>query len=217
MGAPLLRSFKEILGDFSLFNLVALLGWIPVHGLHAHQINDALEGCAATNWNLNGDCVCAQARLQAAEGEVKVSAEFVHLVDQAQTRNAVAISLAPHGFTLRFNAFLAVKNSDRAVKHAQRSFHFNCEIHVARRVDQIHLVFNALIFPWASGRGTLNGDAALLFFLKAVHGGGAFMHFTHAMDLAGVEKNALRHGGLASVNVGANSDVSNLVQINGHV
>ena len=72
------------------------------------------------------------------------------------------------------------------------------------------------MLPWASGRGGLNGDAAFLFFNQRIHRGGAFVHFTHAMNLSGVKKDALRDGGFTSIDVCANSNVSNAIEISRH-
>ena len=188
----------------------------PVHRLHGHQVDDALEVVAEADWNLDRDGVCAKASAERLEAEVKVSTKLVHLVDQAHARHAVTVGLAPHGFGLRFNAFLAVEHCHCAIEHAERALHFDGEVNVSRGVDQIDLVIIATEGVRASGCSTLDGDAALLLFLQAVHGGGAFMHFTDLVDLACVEKNALSDGGLTSVDVGADSDIANLIEVNGH-
>ena len=87
---------------------------------------------------------------------------------------------------------------------------------MSRGVDQVDLVIIATEGVRASGCSTLDGDAALLLFLQTVHGGGAFVHFTDLVDLACVEEDALGDGGLASVDVGADADIANLVEVNSH-
>ena len=56
---------------------------------------------------------------------------LVHLVDEDDARNVVAVSLAPYRFGLRLHALVAVKHGDRAVEHAQGPLDFDGEVHVA--------------------------------------------------------------------------------------
>ena len=54
--------------------------------------------------------------------------------------------LPPDSFGLRLHAGDTVKNCDRTVEHAKRTFHFRREIDVTRRVDDV----NALLDPFES-------------------------------------------------------------------
>ena len=87
---------------------------------------------------------------------------------------------------------------------------------MSRRVDQVDRVRFAMVLPWAGSRGRLNRDATLLLFLKEVHRRGAFMHFANLVTLAGVVQDTLSDGGFASVDMGANADVSDESKICGH-
>ncbi len=70
----------------------------------------------------------------------EVSADFVHLVDEHDARNLVAVSLTPNGFGLRLNTGVGVQNSNRTVKNRQRTFNFDGEVNVAGGVDDVHAV-----------------------------------------------------------------------------
>ena len=78
------------------------------------------------------------------------------------------------------------------------------------------MVLDVVLGPEACGGGRLDRDAAFLFFLEEVHGGGAFVHFADLVAASGVVQNALGHGGFARVNVGANADVADFAQIECH-
>lgn len=100
----------------------------------------------------------------------KVSAGLVHLVDEDDARNLVAVSLTPHGFGLRFNASVAVQQNDSAIKNGQRTFNFDGEVNVARGVDDVEteLVFRSMrqtrincALPESGGRSR-DRDPALL-------------------------------------------------------
>ncbi len=79
---------------------------------------------------------------------------------------------------------------------------------MARRVDQVDLILGLPVLPRASRRGGFDRDATLLLFNEEVHRGGAFVHLSHLVVLAGVVKNALGDGGFASVDVSADADVA---------
>ena len=78
--------------------------------------------------------------MMVCDGEVEVRAQLVHLVDEADARNVVLVSLAPHSLGLRLDAFLAVEHGNGAVEHAQRALNLDREVDVARGVDDVDLV-----------------------------------------------------------------------------
>ena len=85
-------------------------------------------------------------------------------------------------------------------------------------VDDVDAVLNlrveleadveAVLVPFAAGRGGLNRDAAFLLLLHEVGGGGTVVHLTDFMDHARVEQDALREGRLARVNMRRNPDIT---------
>ena len=79
-----------------------------------------------------------------AHAAIEVGADAVHLVGEDQARNLVAVGLAPHGLGLRLDAGDGIEQRDRAVEHAQRALDFDGEVDVARRVDDVDAVLDAV-------------------------------------------------------------------------
>ena len=140
--------------------------------------------------------------LDHADALEEVGAGLVHLVDEHDARNLVAVSLTPDGFGLRLNAGVAVQKNDSTVKHGQRTFDFDGEVDVAGGVDDVEAVLRRLVaktcvgidltFP-EGGRGSRGDrDAAFLLLLHPVHRGGAVMDFADLVGLAGVVKDTFR-------------------------
>jgi hypothetical protein len=75
---------------------------------------------------------------------------------------------------------------------------------VSRSIDDIE----AVIFPETSGRGGLDGDAALLFLVHEVGSGRAVVNFAQFMNFSGKFKNTLGSGGFTGIHVGENTNVS---------
>jgi hypothetical protein len=67
----------------------------------------------------------------------EVGADLVHLVDEDDARNLVAVGLAPDGFGLRLDTGVGVEQRDRAVEHGQRTLDLDGEVDVAGRVDDV--------------------------------------------------------------------------------
>ena len=84
--------------------------------------------------------------MNAIHRHLEVGADPVHFVDECQSRHIVLRRLAPDGFGLRLHSGDTVKNCNRTVEHAKRTFHFRRKINVAWRVDDI----NALLDPFES-------------------------------------------------------------------
>ncbi len=167
----------EFSGNFFHFVLGAHGFIAPVNGLHVDQVDDSLKSCFLSNGDLNGYGTGVEALADGIDGVLKIGAHLVHLVDEANSRNAVFIGLAPYGFRLRFHAVHGVKHGAGSVEHAQRALHLGGKVHVAGRIDDI----DANVAPETSCGGGGNRNAALLLLLHPVHGGGAFMHFIRSV------------------------------------
>ena len=139
---------------------------------------------------------------------IEIRAHAVHLVDEADARNAVLVGLPPHRFRLRLHAGDRVEHRDRAIEHAQAALHLGREIHVAGRVDDV----DRDVAPLAGGRGGGDRDAALLLLLHPVHGGGAFMDFADLVSAARVIQDALGGRGFTGIDVGHDADISHLFE-----
>src|SRR5207237_8029602 len=107
---------------------------------------------------LDGDGIGLELRDDLIEGALEVRADAVHLVDEADPRDAVLVGLPPDRLRLRLDAGDRVEHGDRAVEHAQRALDFGGEVDVAGRVDDV----DAVIAPEARGGGRRGRDAGLL-------------------------------------------------------
>ncbi len=75
----------------------------------------------------------------------KLAPHAVKFIDKTNARHFIIVRIAPVRFRLRFDAGDAVEDDDRAVENAQRALHFDREVDVARRVDQVDLMFVLLV------------------------------------------------------------------------
>ena len=218
----LLSLVLEVVRDFSGVVLGAeLLGAVPHVSLHLNQVDNASEVVLGTDRQLHHDRSSAQLLLDGVDGVVEVRAQLVHLVDEADTRNAVLVSLTPHGLGLRLHAFLAIEHGDSTIEHTQGALHLGREVHVARGIDDVDLELLLLVMgltvPEAGGSSGLNGDAALLLLSHEVHRRGAIVGLADLVVLTGVEQNTLGGSGLTGIDVSHDADVTDLVEIIEHV
>ena len=194
-----------------------LLGAVPHVGLHLNQVDNAGEVVLGTDRQLHHDRSSAQLLLDGVDGVVEVRAELVHLVDEADTRNAVLVSLTPHGLGLRLHAFLAVEHGNGSIEHTQGALHLGREVHVARGIDDVDLELAlgvvGLTAPEAGGSSRLDGDTTFLLLRHEVHGGGAVVGLADLVVLTGVEQNTLGSGGLAGIDVGHDADIADVVEV----
>ena len=184
---------------------------IPDVGLHRHQVDHALEIVLRADRQLDRQRAGAEALLDHVAAADKVGAAAVHLVDVADARYVVVVGQPPVRFRLRLDAGDAVEHDDCAVQHAQRAVDLNREVHVPRRVDDVDL----LLAPERRHRGTLNGDAALLFLFQVVRRRRR-LQILGVMDVDDrvlaprVVEDALGRRRLAGVDVGDDSDVADI-------
>jgi len=78
---------------------------------------------------------------------VRAGAGAVTLVDEGEPRDFVAVHLAVHGDGLGLHPAHGAQHQDGAVEDSKRTLHFNREIHVAGRVDDV----DGVPFPFAVG------------------------------------------------------------------
>src|SRR5882757_10337688 len=118
---------------------------------------------------------------------VKVAAGLVDLVNEANTRYTVLVSLAPNGFGLAFDTHLAVKDNDSTVQHTQRAFYFDGKVNVSGRVNDVDL----LALPVTGNGSRYNGNTALTLLRHPVGCGFAFVHSTNLVLKPGAVQNTL--------------------------
>ena len=216
IGSPKFRVVTKFFGNLFLVDFRTEFVGVEVERLHLEQVDDSREVVAAADRNLHRDRIGSEPFLDGLEAVIEVGTELVHLVDEAQAGNVVPVGLSPDGLGLRLDAFLSVEDGHRTVEHSQRPFDFDGEVDVAGGVDQVDLVFRVVEGPRAGGGRRLDRDATFLFLLEEVHGCRAFMHFADLVIHAGVEQDPLRDGGLTGIDVGADADIADAVEVDGH-
>src|SRR6185369_4300545 len=112
---------------------------------------------------------------------------------------------------LRLDTCDTVKHCDSAVEHAQRTLHFHREVNVARSVDDVDAMIDAVSFPETGGCSAGNGDTTLLLLLHPVHRRRTLVHLADLVCDAGVIKDTFGGGGLTGIDVGHDADIPELV------
>ena len=129
---------------------------------------------------------------------------LIHLVDHNDGKQVQLKGLLQHETGLWHGTLEGIHQEDNTVCHFQYTLHLTTEVGVAWSV--YHIDFYVFI----SNRSVLaeNGDAAFLFKIVAVHD-----QITSVLVVAknlGSLQNSIYQGCLTMVNVGNNSDVSNV-------
>ena len=161
----------------------------------------------------------AELLLEHRRDALVVRARVVHLVDERDARDVVALHLPVDGDRLALNALARVEDEDRTIEHAERAFDFDREVDVAGSVDDVdvdRLLFELLVrsLPDAVRRGRLDRDALLALELHRVHlGADAVLaaDFVNLMDTTRIEEDALGERRLAGVDVRRDADVADAV------
>ena len=188
---------------------VLAVGPVEVICLLSHQVDHALKIGPAADRQLHQHGVATQLGAQLLDRLLGIGADAVHLVDECQPGDVIAAHLAVDRQRLGLHAGHGAEHQHGPVQHAEAPLHFDGEIDVAGRVDQV----DRGIAPLDLRGGAGDGDAAFLFQLHVVHRGAAatlVVDFLHAVDPAGVVQDALAERGLARVDVGRNPDVTQL-------
>src|SRR5690606_408287 len=97
---------------------------------------------------------------------VKVGADAIGFVYVNNARDFAVVRVAPVGFRLRLHAAGTAEYADAAIEHFERTVHFNGEVHVAGRIDDVE----SMVLPVTRRRGGLDGDAAFLLLCHEVSG-----------------------------------------------
>ena len=175
---------------------------------HLDEVDDADVLVLLADRDLDRHRVRAQAIAHRLDGVHEARARPVHLVDERDARDAVAVGLTPDRLGLRLHARDGVEHGDCAVEDAQRALDLDSEVHVPGSIDDV----DAMVAPERRRRRRRDGDAALLLLRHPVHRRGALVHLAELVRAAGVVEDALGRRGLARVDVGHDPDVADAVE-----
>ena len=198
-----LRALEVLRGDVGVLPLLAHVA-LPVVGVHLDEVDHTVQVGLGAPGELQDERVGGEAVDHHLDRALEVRAGAVHLVDEGDPRDLVAVGLAPDGLGLRLDAGDRVEDGDGAVEHAEASLDLDREVDVAGRVDDV----DPEALPLAGGRGRRDRDAALALLGHPVHHGGALVDLADLVGLAGVVEDALGRGRLARVDVGHDADVA---------
>uniref|UniRef100_A0A2P2LU99 Elongation factor G n=1 Tax=Rhizophora mucronata TaxID=61149 RepID=A0A2P2LU99_RHIMU len=136
-----------------------------------------------------------------------ISSHPIELVNKGKSRDLISPHLPIHSYGLTLNSTHTTQHKNRTIQNPQCPLHFYCKIHMPWRINDIYLV----VIPGAVSGGGLDGDAFLSFQVHGIHLGAhavAATNLVYFMDATGVVKDALGEGGLARVDVGGDTYVS---------
>ena len=203
--AEVLDLSGNLLGDLEVDTTHAIV----TDALHLDQVDDTLELLLRAERNLDsgsGDLELVVDLLDRLPG---VGTHTIHLVDEGDTGDVVALHLSVDGNGLGLDTGDGAENHDGTVKHSHGTLDLDGEVDMAGGIDQVDVVglLDALLLllPVGKGGGRLDGDTSLSFEFHGIHLGAdtiATTDLVDGLDSAGVEKNALGDGGLAGIDVG---------------
>ncbi len=116
-----LRGFGEIVRDGDFLALAVAIHGVGV-GLHADQVDHALEIFFSADGKLNGNGEAAEDALNAFEGAVKGRTLAIELVNEDGAGQIELVGKAPDLFGLDFDARDAIDDDQRGVGCDERSF-----------------------------------------------------------------------------------------------
>ena len=135
---------------------------------------------------------------------IEISADNVHLINVRDTRHAIFHRLMPYSLRLGLYSALCAEYGNCSVQDAKRTLHFDREIHMTRRIDNIDTV----PAPVSSRGSRSNRNPAFSLLVHVIHRRSALMGFANLMNLASVEQDTFRCRGLTGVNMRHNTDIS---------
>src|SRR5439155_22412863 len=120
------------------------------------DVDDAFVATFRANRDLDRHWVGTQAIDDHGQRTLEARAGAIHLVDEADARDAVLVGLPPDGLGLWLDTRDRIEHDDATIQHAQGPFDLHGEVDVARCIDDVDAV--ALPFGRCGGGG--DGDAA---------------------------------------------------------
>jgi len=189
-----------------VFSLVA----VEVDGLHVDQVDEPFKFGAGAHVELQGQRGHAELFLNLPDDRFGVGTDAVHLVDERDPRDAVALHLPVDGERLALHAADGTEDENRAVKDAEAAFHLDGEVDVARGVDDVDRV----VVPFDLGGGGGDGDAAFALEVHEVHRRAVAAPFDllHAVDATAIVEHPLGQGGLPRIDMSRDANIAMVFQ-----
>ena len=198
-----LRGGPVLLRDLGVVPLLAHVA-LPVVGVHLDEVDHAVEVGLCAPRELQDERGRLEAIHDHVDGALEVGTGPIHLIDETDPGDLVAVRLAPHGLGLRLHARHGVEHGDGAVEDAEGPLDLDREIDVAGRVDDV----DPVALPLARGGRRRDRDPALALLDHPVHLRGPFVHLADLVGLPGVVEDPLGRGGLPGVDVRHDADVA---------
>ncbi len=170
----------------------------------ADQVDDTTEVALLADRQLHHERDDVQPVPDGRDRRRERRARPVELVDEGDPRDAVAIRRPPDRLGLRLDPGHRVEHGDRAVQHAQRTFHLVGEVHVPGRVDQIE----PMTGPVTADGGREDGDPTVALLWIEVGDGRTVVNLALFVGGAGDVEDPLGESGLAGVDVGENAEIA---------
>ena len=144
----------------------------------------------------------AQPRPELAEQPIPLRARLIHLVDEEEGGDMVALQQLPQGLGVPLHPVRTADQQHRAVHHLHRPLRLGGEVHVARGVQQGELPLP----PAQPGLLGEDGDAPLPLLLLGIQKGVAVVHPAQPAHRPGAVQHRLGQGGFARVHMGQHPD-----------
>ncbi len=176
-------------------------------GPFRYYIDNALKGALGSQGQLYGQGTCAQPLPDHVHGAMEIGTNAVHLINEANPGNAIAIRLSPDRLRLGLNASHRIEYHDAPIEDPKAPLHLSGEVHMPRSIDNV----DAMVQPMAGSSGRGNGDPPFPFLSHPVHHRGAIIHIAQLIGATGIVENPLGKGCLTCIDMGDDSNIPDLL------
>ncbi len=214
---PLCLCFiKEVCRNLSDSQTKVVVAGVKVVGLHLNKVYNTLELVFKAYWDLHENCIQAELFDQLILYTVGIGATSVALVYESDAGNMVPLHLAVDSNGLGLYTTNRAENQDGAIKNTKGTLNFDCEVNVARSIDDVDL----MVFPANVGCSGSNCDTTLSLKFHGVHCSSDSILATdivNCVNLVAVVKNTLTECGLARVDMSAYTNISHIFEVDNHI
>ena len=206
--APLLCLCEEISRNIIHLILGTHSLVMPEDSLHFDKIHYTFKRLLISNRNLNRTRSSTKHLMNLTNHIEEVSTRTVHLVDIAQTRHIVFISLTPNGLGLRLNTTYSTKSHHGTIEDTKRALHLYGKVHVPRSIYQVDFVLITLIRPISGSCRRSDSDTTFLLLNHPVHSSSTIMYLTDFVCQTSIVQDTLGGSCLTGIDVRHDTDVS---------